>query len=149
MAALSRFRVLLTERQSELQRQIDGWKNRELELNNKVSDLWSSCTALEGRLSSAMQQIKQLEQGLETALSEKKAEHEKLTQQITANAHGRVAEFKNQVALTLARHLVDLPSKEASVSPELGRVLLLQFHQLVDVLAELGIKVPNGRSGRQ
>jgi chaperonin cofactor prefoldin len=149
MTAWSHFRAVLAERLDELQRQIDASKNRESELNKKVSDLWSSCTALEGKLSGAMQQIKELEQALGTALAEKKSEHEKLTQQITANAHGRVAEFKNQVALTLARHLVDLPNRETPVSPELGRVLLLQFHQLVDVLAELGIKIPNGRSGRQ
>jgi predicted RNase H-like nuclease (RuvC/YqgF family) len=149
MAALSGVRVALAERQYELQRQIDAWKDRESELNKKVSELWSSCTSLEGRLSGAMLQIKQMEQALQTALREKGVEHEKLTQQITANAHGRVSEFKNQVALTLARHLVDLPSKETPVSPELGRVLLLQFHQLVDVLTELGIRVPNGRSVRQ
>ncbi len=96
-----------------------------------------------------MEQVKQLEQALESAQREKKVENEKLTQQITANAHGRVSEFKNQVALTLTRHLVDLPSRETPVSPELGRVLLLQFHQLIDVLTELGIRLPNGRSGRQ
>ncbi|HTR27232.1 MAG TPA: hypothetical protein VMI10_24895 [Terriglobales bacterium] len=149
MAALSQFRVSLAERQNELEQQIDALKNRESELNKKISDLWSSCTALESRLSSTTQQAAQLEQALATALAEKKAEHEKLIQQITANAHGRLAEFKNQVALTLARHLVDLPSRETPVSAELGRVLLLQFHQLVDVLTELGIKIPNGRSGRQ
>jgi hypothetical protein len=148
MAALSQFRESLAERQKELQGQIDSGRDRESELNKKVSDLWSSCSALEGKLSGTMQQITQLEQQLEVALSEKKAEHEKLTQQITANANGRVSEFKNQVALTLARYLVDLPSKETPVSSELGRVLLLQFHQLVDVLTELGIRLPNARSGR-
>jgi hypothetical protein len=149
IAALSQFRMSLAERQNELLRQIDAWKNRESELAKKVSELWSSHTALEDQLSRAMEQVKQLEQALESALREKKVEHEKLTQQITANAHGRVSEFKNQVALTLARYLVDLPSKETPVSPELGRVLLLQFHQLVGVLTELGIRLPSGRSGRQ
>jgi hypothetical protein len=149
IAALSQFRMSLAERQKELQRQIDASKDRESELAKKVSELWSSRAALEGQLSTATERVKQLEQAVESALREKKVEHEKLTQQITANAQGRVSEFKNQVALTLARHLVDLPSKETPVSPELGRVLLLQFHQLVDVLTELGIRLPNGRSGRQ
>jgi hypothetical protein len=149
MAALSRVRVSLAERQSELQQRIDAWKDQESDLNKKVFELWSSCTSLEGSLSSATLQIKQMEQALQAALHEKEVEHERLTQQITANANGRVSEFKNQVALTLARYLVDLPSKETPVSPELGRVLLLQFHQLVDVLTELGIRLPNARSGRQ
>ena len=148
IAALSQFRMSFAESQDELLRQIDVWKNRESELAKRVSELSSSRTALEDQRSRAMEQVKQLEQALENALREKKVEHEKLTQQITANAQGRVSEFKNQVALTLARYLVDLPSKETPVSPELGRVLLLQFHQLVDVLTELGIRLPNVRSGR-
>jgi hypothetical protein len=148
IAALSQFRMSLAERQNELLRQIDAWRNRESELAKRVSELSSSRTALEDQVSRAMEQVKQLEQALESALREKKVEHEKLTQQITANAHGRVSEFKNQVALTLARYLVDLPSKETPVSPELGRVLLLQFHQLLDVLTELGIRLPKVRSGR-
>lgn len=146
---LSRVRTSLAENQNEQQRQIDARKSRESELNNRVAELRAFCTSLEETLASTTDRIKQLEQELQIERREKETEHEKLTRQIAANAHGRVSEFQNQVALTLARYMVDLPSKETVVSPELGRVLLLQFHQLIDVLNELGIKLPNGRGVRQ
>ena len=67
-------------------------------------------------------------------------ERKRLGHQISANASGRIEEFKNRLGLNLSRLLVDLPGKEAEVSSELGKVLLLQFHQLLDALRQEGIE---------
>ena len=149
LEVLSKVRSSLEDSKNELQHKMEGWKTRESELNRSIVELQSTCASLRDELSGTRRQIEQLRQDLQSVQNEKELEREKLTQQINANAQGRVSEFQNQVALMLARHMVDLPSKETLVSPELGRVLLLQFHQLIDVLRELGIKIPKGRGVAQ
>lgn len=145
LEVLSKVRSSLEESKNELQRNKEGWKTRESELSRSIVELQSTCASLSDELSGTKRQIEQLQQDLQAVRNQKEEEREKLTQQINANAQGRVSEFQNQVALMLARHMVDLPSKDTVVAPELGRVLLLQFHQLIDVLRELGIKLPKGR----
>ena len=149
LEVLSKVRSSLEESKNELQHKVEVWKTRELELNRSIGELQSTCVSLSDELSGTKRQIEQLRQDLLSVQNQKELEREKLTQQINANAQGRVSEFQNQVALMLARHMVDLPSKETLVSQELGRVLLLQFHQLIDVLKELGIKLPKGRGVAQ
>ncbi len=76
-------------------------------------------------------------------------ERKRLGQQISANASGRITEFKNRLGLSLSRLVVDLPSKEAQVNVELGKVLLLQFHQFLDALRQEGIETLSKRVGSQ
>src|SRR5262249_51444702 len=72
-------------------------------------------------------------------------ERKRLAQQISANASGRIVEFKNKLGLTLSRLVVDLPSKETRVDAELGKILLLQFHQFLDALRQEGIETLSSR----
>jgi hypothetical protein len=72
--------------------------------------------------------------------TESEEERKRLSQQITANASGRIDEFKTRLGLVLARLVVDLPQKEVAVSPELGKVLLLQFHQFLEALRNEGVE---------
>jgi hypothetical protein len=88
---------------------------------------------------------------LATALDKEKldAENERrrLAQQISANASGRIAEFKNRLGMNLSRLVVDLPGKETPVTAEVGKILLLQFHQFLDALRQEGIETLSGRVG--
>jgi hypothetical protein len=145
LEVLSTVRSSLEESKNEQQRKMEGWKTRESELNRSIVELQSTCASLNDELSGTKRQIEQLRQDLQSVQNQKELEREKLTQQINANAQGRVSEFQNHVALMLSRHMVDLPRKDTVVSSELGRVLLMQFHQLIDVLRDLGIKLPKGR----
>jgi hypothetical protein len=75
-------------------------------------------------------------------------ERRKLSQQIAANASGRIDEYKNRLALALSRLVVDLPNKQDTVTEALGRVVLLQFHQFLDALRQEGIDVRRGGDPR-
>jgi hypothetical protein len=74
-------------------------------------------------------------------------ERKRLAQQISANASGRIEEFKNRLGLTLSRLVIDLPGKETPVTAEVGKILLLQFHQFLDALRQEGIETFSGRVG--
>jgi hypothetical protein len=71
-------------------------------------------------------------------------ERRRLAQQISANASGTLEEYKNRLGYSLSRLVRDLPAKHAEVSPELGKILLLQFHQFLDALRQDGIAVRAG-----
>lgn len=86
---------------------------------------------------------------LEQVKGDAETERKHLGQQISANASGRITEFKNKLGLSLSRLVVDLPSKETQVSVELGKVLLLQFHQFLDALRQEGIETLSKRVGSQ
>ena len=64
-----------------------------------------------------------------------------LAQQISVNASGRVDEFRKRIGGALSRLAVDLPNKDVEMSSDLGRAVLLLFHQFVDALQEQGIPV--------
>lgn len=91
----------------------------------------------------------ELAAALEQVKVDAESERKRLGQQISANASGRITEFKNRLGLSLSRLVVDLPSKEAQVSVELGKVLLLQFHQFLDALRQEGIETLSKRVGSQ
>jgi chromosome segregation ATPase len=96
--------------------------------------------SLESQLQEEAAKVSELTKLLDQTRSEREAEKKHLSQQISANAAGRIDEFRNRLGLVLARLVVDLPQKEASVSAELGRVLLLQFHQFLEALRHEGIE---------
>ena len=73
-------------------------------------------------------------------------ERKRLAQQISAT-NGRIEEFKNRVGLALSRLVIDLPGKETPVTAEVGKILLLQFHQFLDALRQEGIETFSGRVG--
>jgi hypothetical protein len=108
-----------------------------VERARRVSEMNSN---LESQVEEQSAKAKELAKALEQARSEGEAERKRLSQQISANAAGRIDEFKNRLGLVLARLVVDLPQKDVSVSAELGKVLLLQFHQFLEALRHEGIE---------
>ena len=93
----------------------------------------------------AIQAVHELSVTLEQMKADAENERKRLGQQISANANGRIVEFKNRLGLNLSRLVVDLPGKESPVNAELGKVLLLQFHQFLDALKQEGIETLSTR----
>lgn len=91
--------------------------------------------------------VSELATALDKERSDAESERRRLAQQISANASGRIAEFKNRLGMNLSRLVVDLPGKETSVTAEVGKILLLQFHQFLDALRQEGIETLSGRVG--
>jgi hypothetical protein len=142
LSALSQIRQALTAAQERQRTETVEAKAREQKLSLQVRDLESTKFTLQQSLAESEKRISDLQASIQQMQLARETERGKLTQQITANANGRIGEFQQQVAMTLAKHLLDLPAKNSDVTPELGRVLLLQFHQLIEVLGQLGITLP-------
>lgn len=145
---LARLSVLVANSRAEAERQLAKWQARESELSKRLLELDSTRAELERKLADAVRRSGDLENALRRAEHEREVQHERLSQQISANANGRIDEFKNQLALTLSQQMIDLPDRDVEMSAELGRVLLLQFHQLIHLLEDLGINVGVTRSLR-
>jgi hypothetical protein len=146
---LGHLRALIASGRTEVERQNAKWQEKESELKARVIELESTRVNLEKKLADAARRLVELEGALVRAESEKANEQDRLSRQISINASGRVDEFKNQLGLILSRQLIDLPDRDTDVNAELGRVLLLQFHQLIQLLEELGINLDATRSARQ
>lgn len=95
-------------------------------------------------LQRSTERVRELTAALETLRTDTDTERKRLGQQIAANATGRIEEFKNRLGLNLSRLVVDLPDAGMPVSSELGKVLLLQFHQFLDALGQEGIETRPG-----
>lgn len=114
----------------------------ELRLHSQA--LESARDAALAELSAQREERLALTQEFETLRGEADLERRRLSQQIAANASGRIDEYKTKLALALSRLIVDLPDKHAPVSEALGRVVLLQFHQFLEALRQEGIDVNRG-----
>lgn len=77
----------------------------------------------------------------ESVRANAESERTDLLRQIEANSRGRIEEFKTSLGLTLSKLVQDLPSQDKELSQAASRVLLLQFHQFLEMLEEKGIKV--------
>lgn len=71
-----------------------------------------------------------------------------LSQQVTTNAEGRIEEYRNRLGSSLTKLIIDLPSKDAPMSCELGEAVLLLFHQFIEAIqnADVPIAINRGRS---
>ena len=92
----------------------------------------------------AIQRASELAASMEQVKADAESERKRLAQQISANASGRLEEFKKRLGLNLSRLVVDLPSRDTPVTAELGKILLLQFHQFLDALRQEGIETRIG-----
>jgi hypothetical protein len=92
----------------------------------------------------AIQRASELASAVEQMKADAEGERKRLGQQISANASGRIEEFKKRLGLILSRLVVDLPGSDTLVTAELGKVLLLQFHQFLDALRQEGIETRTG-----
>jgi hypothetical protein len=104
--------------------------------------------AIRRDLQRANERVSELTSTIERLGTDADAERRRLGQQIAANAAGRIEEFKNRLGLTLSRLIVDLPEADSLVSSELGKILLLQFHQFLDALGQEGVETRPGVRSR-
>jgi hypothetical protein len=149
--------TLLRDIQAELRRYSEEKKTYELrqqelvDLKREVTELRSALTAASHDRDSGREDLlreRARAEDLAVKLSQlaeaAETERRRLAQQISANASGRLEEYKNRLGYSLSRLVKDLPSKHAEVSHELGQILLLQFHQFLDALRQDGIAVRAG-----
>jgi hypothetical protein len=112
----------------------------EIQLRGTVSDRDAARRDLKGYT----ERVLELTASLEALRVDTDAERKRLGQQIAANATGRIEEFKKRLGLSLSRLVVDLPDAGMPVSSELGKILLLQFHQFLEALGQEGIETRPG-----
>jgi len=108
----------------------------------RVRSLESQLDAVRGQQSELRNNFSQTE----TAFA---AERSDLQRRITANADGRLEEFRNALASELRLVLSKVPDGGAPVSADLGGVLLTRLHEVMDALEAKGIRVRANREGRE
>lgn len=74
----------------------------------------------------------------QAALSSERAEWQ---HRVQANANGLVEEFRNSLAGSLKQLLAGVPGPDSSVDSELGAVLLLRLHEVMDTLERKGLRI--------
>lgn len=86
---------------------------------------------------------------VQIASLEEQADRDKslLSQQVRTNAEGRIEEYRNRLGSSLTKLIIDLPSKDAPMSSELGEAVLLLFHQFIEAIqnADVPIAINRGR----
>jgi hypothetical protein len=117
--------------QGRLRLELDESIDNSLRLNDKAIELAS-------QLANLQKEVDKVRTNAETQRTD-------LLHQIEANSRGRIDEFKTSLGLTLSKLAQDLPSQNKELSPAAARVLLLQFHQFLEMLEEKGIRVRPAR----
>ncbi len=141
LKALTTFVSEAEHSQEELERKLQESEARESSLQIRLKQVSDELEDTLAKLSVARVQIEELERANKLTKESMEAERQRLTQQITANASGRVEEFKNNLTLVLSRLILDLPARDAPLRPDVGQIVFLQFHQFLDVLDGQGIKI--------
>jgi len=132
-------------RKKELERHLQETEMRESSLQVRVKQLSDELENAATRFKTASIQIEELERANKLTKESMEIERQRLTQQITANASGRVEEFKNNLALVLSRLIRDLPARDAHLTADVGNIVFLQFHQFLDVMDGQGVKIRKGK----
>jgi chromosome segregation ATPase len=133
---------------SQAERELDVARGKLLALDEELRRIADDRDAIRRDLQRANERVSELTSTIERLGSDADAERRRLGQQIAANAAGRIEEFKNRLGLTLSRLIVDLPEADSLVSSELGKILLLQFHQFLDALGQEGVETRPGVRSR-
>lgn len=136
--------VRLTEEErlkKALERRLQETDARESLLQVRVKTMSDEFEDTVTRLKAASIRIEELEQTNRVFKENMEIERQRLAQQIAANAAGRVEEFKNNLALVLARLIRDLPARDAHLTADVGNIVFLQFHQFLDVMDGQGVKI--------
>jgi hypothetical protein len=133
---------------SQSERELEVTRERVLALEVELRRIADDRDAIRRDLQRANERVSELTSTVERLGSDADAERRRLGQQIAANAAGRIEEFKNRLGLTLSRLIVDLPEADSLVSSELGKILLLQFHQFLDALGQEGVETRPGVRSR-
>jgi hypothetical protein len=128
-----------------LERQLQETELRESSLQARVGTMFNELEDIATRLTTANIRIEELERANKLAKDGMETERQRLAQQISANALGRVEEFKNNLALVLSRLIRDLPARDAHLTVDVGNIVFLQFHQFLDVMDAQGVKIRKGK----
>jgi hypothetical protein len=116
-----------TAEEGRLRAELGETKKKELHLDDKAKELAT--------------QVANLHKELEEVRAKAESQRADLLHQIEANSRGRIEEFKTSLGLTLSKLVQDLPGQHKELSQAAAKVLLLQFHQFLEMLEEKGIRV--------
>ena len=82
---------------------------------------------------------------VQTEIKELRLEHthqiQDLNHRIDANAEARLNEFMARIGSDIRKQVIDIPAQGSPVTSELGGVLLIRLHSVLDVLDHGGIRV--------
>ena len=145
LRALSKLLIEEERLKKELERQLQEKETKESSLQAQMKQISHELADTATRLKSASNRIEELERANKIAEESMELERQRLTQQITANASGRVEEFKNNLALVLSRLIRDLPARDTQLTADVGNIVFLQFHQFLDMLDGQGVKIRKGK----
>jgi hypothetical protein len=141
---LSSVRTMLMELENEVRLGEEARKQAatvERRLQTELSDSTEQRRRLEEKVRELVSQHGALQRELEIIRSSSETQRTELLHQIDANSRGRIEEYKISLGLTLSKLVQDLPAQTKELSPAAARVLLLQFHQFLEMLEEKGIRV--------
>lgn len=130
---------------NELERQLREKELSETSLHFRLKTMSDELENAFTKLKTASARIDELEQMNKLNKESVEIERQRLTQQITANASGRVEEFKNNLALVLSRLIRDLPARDTQLTADVGNIVFLQFHQFLDVMDGQGVRTRKGK----
>jgi hypothetical protein len=105
--------------------------------------------SLEERLSSAVERESAAGDRLRVQEDQAARERAELQQRIQTNADRRLEEFRTALASSLARLFHGLPRRGASVSGELGEVILTRLHEVIAFFESKGIRVNFGEGDQR
>ena len=129
----------------EIERQLQETEVRESSLQVRVKKVSDELGDAVAKLKAASIRIEELELANKLTKETMETERQRLTQQISANASGRVEEFKNNLALVLSRLIRDLPARDSQLTADVGNIVFLQFHQFLDVIDGQGVKIKKSK----
>lgn len=131
LAATEEERRRWVAEQGRLRMELDESNKNALRLDDKAKELAS--------------QLADLQKEVEKVRTNAETQRTDLLHQIEANSRGRIEEFKTSLGLTLSKLVQDLPDQNKNLSQAAARVLLLQFHQFLEMLEEKGVNVRPGK----
>jgi len=137
-------RAMLADLQTKLasvddQRKV--WGAEQTRLNAEIEESNKNLCRLDNNAKELARQLGESQRQTENLRVNAEHQRAELLHQIEANSKGRIEEFKTSLGLTLSKLVQDLPHQDKELSQAAARVLLLQFHQFLEMLEEKGIRV--------
>jgi len=125
----------------EFKRKAADAAKRSRNLEELLNDLRTRLERAESELGDATRKNQSLLIEMESKTAQHSREMHDLNQHITANAELRLGEFRERLASSLRDLLSKVPALGANVDGELGAILLLRLHEVMDRLEASQIQV--------
>jgi chromosome segregation ATPase len=125
----------------EFERKATEAAQRSRNLEERLDDLRTRLQRAESELADATRDTQSLRTEIQSRTAEHSREIRELSLRIGANADLRLSEFRERLASGLRDLLSKIPPPGANVDGELGAILLLRLHEVMDRLEAGEIRV--------